>query len=158
MKAGDFFEHLMGSWSFYRKLIVNDAKSLSGTVNGTVVVVQIAVDQLHYQENGQFISTQGTFNIQREYIYEYVEKEDKMEKFFCQNREKQGLFYSLVSDNRLLSTTNHLMLGKHLCAQDTYVANYLFEENNTNFTLTYKVSGPQKNYYSETTYFHPDAV
>ena len=156
MMIRDIFKKLQGVWSFSRNLIRNDVLQPLGTVKGTVKLSSFIENNndLYYLEEGELIMSNGEkFNIRKEYIYSYHEKEDQIEKYFAQDGKKEGIFYKLNFKDHTQTASKSQSIcatGEHLCSKDNYQANYEFLEDK--FKLTYKVNGPNKDYTYETVY------
>lgn len=140
------FKNLPGVWVFNRTLInIQDPKT-SGEVSGLAEFRPMQGEQnlLQYYEVGTFVTNAGDkWQIKKEYFFAFNEKTYSIEKYFAKDDLKDDLFYAL----------NENLEGAHNCGQDKYVANYKYENDDfKEFSLTYKVTGPHKNYISETKY------
>jgi len=142
----EIFRKLPGIWAFSRTLVNFQEPQSSGTVTGLAEfrAVPGVQDLLHYFEKGTFVTEAGAkFPIQREYFFEFNEKNRNIEKYYATDGAKGGLLYALSAN----------LTGEHLCGEDTYKANYQFpSDDSKEFTLTYEVTGPIKNYTSKTRY------
>jgi hypothetical protein len=142
----EIFKKLPGIWSFHRTLSDLLEPKSSGVVTGLAEFRPVAdsANLLHYFEAGTFTTEGGTtHSIKKEYFFAFNEKTRNIEKYFAENGTKAGLFYILGSD----------LAGQHLCVKDNYKASYAYPNDDfREFTLTYDVTGPSKDYSSRTKY------
>lgn len=81
----------------------------------------------------------------QKYKYKFDPEANTLTKYFWDDR----LFYKLCFDELAAGNDvigGHRVCGEHLCIQDNYVANYLFNESGKSYTLKYSVNGPKKCY------------
>ncbi len=146
MKTGKaIFESLKGIWIFERKISEN------GVVKGKAIFEEVKPDILNYREKGTWLRLNQTFEISKEYQYQYHPENDKITVFFSDKPlrvfyEMNFISFADEKDSGHVSAT-----GKHLCKKDTYKAQYKFINKNK-FLLFYHVIGPKKNYTSETVF------
>lgn len=126
----NIFHNLEGEWSIRRKL--GDI----GEAEGRARFLQVSGDSnvLSYEEKLE-ITFFGSDKHQghQEYKFIYDPERNSISKY-----NSSGVFmYQLqFSDNEAY--------GEYLCDKDKYIATYIFLDGK--FTLTYEVSGPNKNY------------
>jgi hypothetical protein len=146
LKNYEFFKKLPGAWKFARTLNNLLDPNMSGQVVGEAKFMTVTDDenQLHYSESGVFETALGNkYDIKKEYFFVFNQITRNVEKHFAQNGIKVGLFYVLSAD----------FGGEHLCNKDNYKAKYEFDNDDlSDFSLTYQVSGPSKTYTSVTKY------
>lgn len=141
----EIFSRLPGHWSFTRTLSNFKEPLSSGIVTGNASFTPTddPTHILHYKETGLFKSNSTEHTIYNEYFFVFNEKTKNIEKHFAQNGIKTGLFYIIDAQHN----------GNHICVNDHYAASYAFiDECFKEFSLTYKVTGPLKDYVSETKY------
>ena len=148
------FQNLHGTWSFARKIDNHKVSALSGIVTGTAHFSAITEYQLHYAESGIFTTATGAeLAVKQEYSYAYSPQSQEITKYFCREQQNTGLFYELKF-NGANGVNGGTPIGEHLCVRDHYSAQYDFGSklDFSEFTLTYKVQGPDKDYITKTTY------
>jgi hypothetical protein len=135
------FFSLIGDWQLLRT--INQADQLF-TAKGTTSFTKVDDSKLLYQEECTLCMPDSKLIMTREYFYLYNKDKDQIEKYFSQDQKQTYLFYVIDKNHE----------GSHLCVKDTYKAKYSFEklDKSNEFTLTYHVKGPTKNYTSITTY------
>lgn len=142
----EIFCRLADTWSFIRILNNIEEPLLSGVVTGNASFEKVSGQNnlLHYKEYGTLNTKTGKkHTISKEYFYAFNSSTNNIEKYFAQGGIKTGLFY-IIDANRT---------AEHLCLNDHYQAKYEFNNDSfKEFTLSYKVSGSNKNYISETRY------
>ncbi len=169
------------SWKITRRLESANLKLPSGNFEGKADFTRrLASDpdaegsktEYAYLEQGK-LSTDGgmSFDAQRRYRYNYSEEDDRIDAYFDDSADK-GFFHS----QRFLAPGEEAReggmwapwvgearegwcaMGEHLCAPDTYVAAYWFHFSGIHLSewrVTYKVKGPNKDYVSYTTFTRP---
>ena len=145
------FNNLQGIWKFHRKLKLKAKNVSCGEAVGTAVFEKTDNNLLFYREEGVLTTPGGEqLKIYRENFYEYSEKDDNIVKFFSENKQKLTFMYDLKFSK---TEKNINANGKHICINDTYEASFTFPENEFDkFSLIYDVTGPTKDYLSETSY------
>src|SRR5258708_3648946 len=179
--AGAVYSAWQGSWKIPRRLESANLKLPSGDFEGKADFTRRLTSdpdaedsktEYAYLEQGK-LSTDGgmSFDAQRRYRYNYSEEDDRIDAYFDDSVDK-GFFHSL----RFLATGEEAReggmwapwvgearegwcaMGEHLCAPDTYVAAYWFHFSGIHLSewrVTYKVKGPNKDYVSYTTFTRP---
>ncbi len=142
MKTICFFQRLSGSW------IISRFISNHGCVRGDATFRQIETNVLHYHEQGLLTleSSKRTLACYRDYVYRYEYESDAIFVYFVEAGKADRLFHMLRFP---LSDEPSVARATHHCKSDTYEAIYELI-NADNFKITYKVSGPNKNYESHT--------
>lgn len=168
------FAMLEGKWKLFRKLRSAIPSYPSGNFEGTAVFTKRTPtsheydDEYVYTENGEFITEQGlALKAHRRYVYRFQKKTNLISAWFVKPAGESTvdyLFHTLDfasipnespeprKDNKTLFVKAN---GQHLCIDDHYQANYLFEFNNfgcSEWGLEYVVKGPKKNYISNSKY------
>ena len=142
----EIFKKLPGTWIFERTLNNLLQPQSSGVVNGHAKFIPVHGTQnlIHYLETGIFETKGGAkYPITKEYFFAFNEQTHNIEKYFAEHGAKSGLFYVLGQD----------LSGEHLCVKDNYKARYNYlDDDFQEFSINYEVTGPQKNYSSETRY------
>lgn len=116
----------MGSWSIFRHF------GAQGLAVGQAAFTLLTPSLLAYREDLEVHIPGFSEAVYQEYLYVFEE----------------GCVYKKFKDNRLfyrLEVSNAEATGAHLCGEDHYQAHYSFLGQN-NFTLTYRVKGPRKDY------------
>lgn len=154
MNIRKIFDNLKGVWKFQRNVRNKADNSPIGIMNGTATLDLIGNNQLHYKEEGELsLIGQAMVQARKEYLYLYLEQEDRIEKHFSQDGNDTGYMYTLQFRKSLEPNTIHA-IGNHLCKNDNYDASYEFEEKSdgscNRYKLTYIVIGPEKDYIAET--------
>jgi len=159
MKIANIFSMFQGKWNFFRTLSDRATGVSMGTVCGQVTFTPIKTNVLHYKEEGEFTTALGEkLSAYREYLYTFNKEKDEIEKHYSKNGEDEGLFYLLqFQSSSSVNTKAVSASGNHLCLRDQYKASYEFipnedQESFSQFRLRYEVTGPQKNYISNTTF------
>ena len=125
------FSTLEGSWRISRTI------SGYGAVIGTAVFTKKEESELHYREEGDWMTTLGTVHrVYREYIYRQA-LDGEIGVYFADQPMK--LLHPLQFDASNEAT------GEHVCNKDSYQAKYVFVDDDC-FTLAYIVKGPEKDY------------
>ena len=135
------FSSLIGKWQLLRTINQTDQVF---TAKGTSSFTKVDDSTLFYQEECTLFMPDSKLIMTREYFYLYNKEKNQIEKYFSHNQKQSYLFYIVNTEYR----------GSHLCVKDMYKAKYSFEklDKSSEFTLTYQVTGPTKNYTSITTY------
>ncbi len=134
------FHFLEGTWHFTRRI------SHYGQMQGTATFRKAPSNgnQLHYREDGQLQSNDGTsMTAFREYNYRL--ENGVISVYFTD----QKLFHTLIFDQTASDHTTITATATHLCECDTYDATYTFKIPNE-FFLRYTVKGPKKEFSIET--------
>ncbi|EGG14666.1 hypothetical protein DFA_10924 [Cavenderia fasciculata] len=122
------------------------------TVTGSATFVPLDNDSntLRYTEEGvlEQEDTGARYPVNQKYIYRYDEQADRISVYFDETPER--LLHTLIIDQPQPQPNTLFATGHHPCGDDTYNATYQFEMPQHRFTLTYNVSGPNKNYQMST--------
>lgn len=147
MKAAyNIFNNLSGTWLITRILQSKKPGLPSGKVTGFAKFNPLDKNTLHYVEQGKFETEQNeSFEVKRENIYSYEEGSDSISKYNSENGKKGSLLFKLTTNESKAE-------GVHLCGNDRYEVFFHFvgAENFKEFSLTYEVTGPEKDYTSKT--------
>ncbi len=141
-RSEQILSSLRGSWKIERTITHRFPIIESYQATGSAKFSLEEVHTLHYEEEVKLrnLRTKDVFQSTQQYVYRYDAVLDTLTKHFSDGR----LFYKLeISDNGAS--------GYHLCQEDHYSAEYLFESQE-NFSLTYLVKGPRKDYTMQTQY------
>lgn len=146
MNLEKLFLNLNNTWNFQRRIDSKTKALPSGTVRGQATISLVSDNFLLYQEEGTFkTKQQNEFKVGQRYAY-CLQKGPEIIKCFVDENNKTRLFYALVfsleADGSLSAT------GTHLCGMDHYQASYAFpkSEGFSDFSLSYRVKGPTKDY------------
>jgi hypothetical protein len=133
------FDSLEGAWQLDRVI------SNYGVADGLAMFNRSSVNYLAYREDVKLKQNESSlvYDAFREYTYFYDESQDKIQQSF-----KDG---SLFCELKFTDNNNSTAAGEHQCSLDLYSAHYNFYDEN-NFTLSYKVKGPEKDYLITTRY------
>lgn len=159
MRLGSLFASLTGRWRFFRVFNERTTGASLGTASGEVNFVPQGKNVLHYLEKGEVTNPLGErVQAYREYLFKYNEQRDEIAKHYAKDGKDDGLFYLLKFDHSSAYPKAVSATGDHLCVKDFYKATYEFFTNNegseaiNKFTLKYDVTGPNKNYITDTTF------
>ncbi|KAL0487838.1 NhaA1 [Acrasis kona] len=147
------FKSLQGDWNFTRNLNSTNKNLPSGNVIGTCgfSIASKELQQYIYNEQGVFYSDVGEMNVKKNYVYEL--SDNMLSVYFTSNNEKSDLFHHLDFDT---PRNVNIASGYHLCGNDEYFVKYQFalcdDGSVKEFSITYKVIGPMKNYTSFSKY------
>lgn len=123
MNPSQILQYLKGNWKITREIIYNNiGKTIKAEGKAQFIPKE---NGLEYSEEIELDT-----NIQSSQQYLYKLEGSKLCKYFKDGR----LFYELDDNGRAV----------HKCKNDLYEAEYSFSKNS--FTLTYKISGPSKDY------------
>lgn len=145
------FNGLEGIWKFRRKLQHKGIDHPYGEAVGTAVFEKTENNVLFYREEGVLTTNaEEELKFYRENFYEYSENDDKVAKYLAENKQKLTFMYDL----QFVKTEKDVLAnGTHLCVNDTYKARFRFPKDEFDtFDLLYEVTGPKKDYLSETSY------
>lgn len=143
------FNSLEGSWQLERA--IPNQGLVKGEASFTPYQQEVKSGTvLHYEEKGILTLTdKKEFNFSREYFYHF--NNDQISVFFVEDDKPGKLFHILKFSQRFKETDLMRASARHHCRDDIYDATYLFQNENQ-FTLSYRVYGPTKNYSSETVF------
>ena len=139
----EIFDSWVGEWKISRRL------GEYGTIEGVAKFSHDVGEQVLYRED--LLLTYFSIiskPVYREYTYFYNNGE--IEKKFHDQTNLNQKFYALIFDDLHLTAT-----GKYICNQDAYLAYYNFFSKNQ-FSLSYKVEGPNKQYIITSSYIRVD--
>ncbi|KAH8890443.1 hypothetical protein GQ53DRAFT_721683 [Thozetella sp. PMI_491] len=170
------FRSLLGEWKLERDLISRLPSHPSGHFSGTAKFLlrrgtkdgrDTEFERLEqdgdpgleylYIEDGEFRAENGMiFRATRRYIWRYNEQTDKLSVWFAKTDDQKKADYlfhqvefKVPADQESSADAVWEADAGHLCIDDFYNVNYTFQfaaVNLTNWTLAYKVNGPQKDY------------
>jgi len=169
-RSAILFKALNGPWSFNRSLVSKLTHTPSGTVTGTATLLPIAptsessAAEYLYTEEGTMTTSQGLqMNTRRRYVWRLSKATETssptISVFFVKpdNFSPDGLFHHLQfskSPSQSIKAS-----GSHWCEPDQYEAEYEFSAKGrdgpislADFSITYHVKGPQKDYTSMTNF------
>ncbi|KAL9608953.1 MAG: hypothetical protein Q9167_006237 [Letrouitia subvulpina] len=168
------FEKLGGIWNVSRTISSALPTYPSGVFKGEAVFEQrpptneeFRAEYL-YVEQGKFTTNQGVeFQASRSYVYRLEKDQDVVSAWFVKpddNTTVDYLFHQLRftdQDSRISNAVGAekgrsvLAEGYHLCVEDHYSPFYVFSIDSrelTDWSLQYSVTGPQKDYVTQTQY------
>lgn len=134
------FKDLAGQWTFVREIKNTYSAQLSGHVTGVAEFMHFKdlANVLHYVEHGDFITDNDHRNtVTQEYFYKFSDS-GEIEVYFASAGKMLELFHVI----------NDASITTHVCKNDRYHIQYEFYIDQ--FSITYSVIGPQKNYISKT--------
>lgn len=138
----EMYASLEGQWQFHRTI------PQQGHAEGIVQFKPMVNEshRLYYQEQGRFYpkNVQKSFNIQRDYIYEFSKATILI--YHARSGIQGELFLELK-----FNQTSSQAQATHLCKQDLYCASFDWLSKKA-FTIAYQVKGPKKNYQIQTEY------
>ena len=137
------FNSLAGHWQLERRI------PNQGLVKGQACFSNYKESStLHYQETGILtLEDKKEFNFSREYFYYY--ENEQISVFFVENARPGKLFHTLEFSPRFKDADPIRACARHHCRHDIYDATYSFQDDKQ-FTVSYRVHGPTKNYSSAT--------
>lgn len=139
LPTAEFFARLPGEWVVQRK-IISGADHRELELVATFVVLDTL--SLHYRETGVLQTNQSEFVFYREYEYCFDPVKDSISVYFSANRQRGGLF------NTLIFAASGLAIARHVCGEDEYEAKYSFWVDQVDcFEVEYWVKGPHKGYW-----------
>lgn len=173
VSSKQLFDYLPGIWKLSRKtftplknwqnsgaecIIANGyAAFIASKTEPNLLIYSEKVYVRNLNDSNLDATTPATVAKQK-YHYRYEETTRNIVKYFSDGR----LFYELNinsapkpegsekhAEETLSGQSVIQACGEHLCIQDNYVANYVFnnlDSTNSKFTLSYSVSGPKKCY------------
>lgn len=133
---------LLGTWKIERTITHRFPLVESYEAIGSAKFILEEAHILCYQEEMELrnLRTHDIFQSTQQYVYRYEPASDALTKYFSDGR----FFYALEISGNMAS-------GSHLCKEDHYDAEYIFESQK-NFSLTYLINGPRKDYGMKTLY------
>jgi hypothetical protein len=143
MKIGEIFPLLEGEWQFDREI------PDYGIVKGNASFKKESSDNLEYHEEGLLFHNNGIKTyIKHSCSYRLVGEEILILLRHNDNKEEISfkLEFKPIKQNHPL-----IAEGKYICGRDNYQTRYIFHMP-SQFTITYKVNGPNKEYISQTEY------
>ena len=161
---------LSGKWLLRRNLNSVISTYPSGLFEGRAVFearepTDIAFDlEYLYSESGKFTTEQGfVMQATRQYVYRYQASTDTISIWFVSTVDHWSvdyLFHALEFEkmdflNGKDSILSRCAKGYHLCVQDDYQAEYIFqikEAELLQWAVTYTVKGPNKEYTAAASY------
>ncbi|KAL9095427.1 MAG: hypothetical protein Q9165_002298 [Trypethelium subeluteriae] len=161
--ARKVFDSLEGAWTIRRKLTSAMPGYPTGFLQGTANFLPrpptaAAFDAEYlYLEQGELHPDSGPkMQASRMYVYRYHAPKDQISTWFVKDDglSVDYLFNELQHDPSTKQDDPGVftLKGDHLCVNDMYYASYEFRppEDNMNFSVTYKVQGPKKDYSHDT--------
>ena len=160
------FRALQGNWNMSRSLRSARDDFPSGRFTGRASFhLRRPTDpdfdfEYLYEEQGTLTTDHGAkMDAHRRYVYRYEENADKITVWFVKPDGKavDYLYHELGFEKPKDNEQQPAWLAKadHLCEADFYYSQYRFEFNGValkGFTVRHTVTGPKKDYTSETTY------
>lgn len=162
--AAAAFRAMQGTWDLARKVDSRHPSSPGGTLKGTAhfhprepTAPSVSAEYL-YMEEGTFTMDNGfSFPATRRYVYRYSEIEDQICTYFVQEDgvSAEKLFNKLVFERPDSDKKGWIAKSSHWCDPDKYNSDCEFRFRGASlesFGITYKVSGPKKDYTHESWY------
>ncbi|KAL8649919.1 MAG: hypothetical protein Q9210_004125 [Variospora velana] len=167
------FEALQGAWALTRTIRSSLPTYPSGKFKGEAAFKRrhSSAEEYHdeylYSETGTFNTVSGlTFQASRQYVYRYQASSDIISAWFVKpddRTEVDYLFHELQMgksrdlEDRYASQVKLIIKARayHLCVDDHYTPDYSFRLKDgilDDWSLTYHVKGPQKDYIAEACY------
>ncbi|CAD6578638.1 MAG: hypothetical protein ASARMPREDX12_008917 [Alectoria sarmentosa] len=165
----EIFNSLKGSWKLLRNLDSLLSTYPSGILEGTAIFTQrLPTDEGYdaeylYSERGEFKTQQGlTMEATRQYVYRYSRTTDVISVWFVKPDDGSAVDYFFHKLD--FRETGHGIgsgleswsaSGYHLCVEDNYNANYLFQLRDSKIAqwhAVFDVHGPKKDYVAKATY------
>ncbi|KAL8691434.1 MAG: hypothetical protein Q9218_003336 [Villophora microphyllina] len=167
------FAALEGRWDIKREISSALPTYPSGTFAGEAVIAGriLGGDKIDkeylYTEHGTFTTDQGlSFPATRQYVYRFRRATDTMSAWFVKTDGSSAvdyLFHELQLDSATEADDADYPQGQmvvratgyHLCVEDHYTPEYKFllkHGSLQEWTLSYRVKGPQKDYHTEATF------
>lgn len=176
---GNVFKAFEGNWKVSRRLESGMSTYLSGNFQGTASFeMRSPTDPAYdaeylYLEKGQFSSEQGLImSATRRYVYRFQRSNNTISAWFVKAEDGSSVDYlfhhvnfTSWSQETLLQTDKKRKClleadGQHMCIDDDYRANYLFQFQDTKcdgWELKYSVKGPRKAYTANARYIRDDS-
>jgi hypothetical protein len=131
---------LFNGKTWFLKRTIDDENGKLQFVYGTVKFTSINENNVLYTESGTNNLNQA---YEQNYVYELVsEKVMQVWLFDSINKSKTNLYFTF---NPTLLGINQAPPSPHYCGQDTYYITICLIDQNQ-YTIKYKVKGPNKNY------------
>lgn len=180
VEPGRLFTILEGKWKLFRTFQSSNSNYPSGTLEGTAIFERRAPtspdydDEYLYTEDGQFLTEQGLrLGAHRHYVYRFQKGMKVVTAWFVKPSDNSSVDY-LFHKLEITSIENQPFgsmkdrntqfvkaRGHHLCIDDDYYANYLFEFKGLNCSewgVEYIVKGPKKDYIANSKYLRVNAT
>ncbi|KAI4097592.1 MAG: hypothetical protein LQ344_000325 [Seirophora lacunosa] len=173
LQSHRLFNALHGAWKITRTIKSALPSYPSGNFKGKATFERRKPsaegyhDEYLYSESGTFSADQGlTFQASRQYVYRYQASSDAISAWFVKPDDRSTVDYlfhelrmedSRETDDRQASQDQLVVRASayHLCVDDHYSPDYIFQLKNgilDDWSLTYHVKGPQKDFIAEACY------
>lgn len=133
------FQALDGMWKIDRII------KPGGVMTGQVEFRPVSETQYHYTEQGRLTTEAGNVieDVTRAYIYKF--ENNTIQIYYADGPDNGALFQTLNFIDKSCAT------AEHFCGQDLYKSEYQFNFADS-FTIRHIVTGPKKDYVSETVF------
>ncbi len=143
IKSTYILKLLEGKWSLSRTLENSIDSKLSAEANGETTIEIVDDRTLSYLENVKTLF-KNKIEIKGKASYKFQLDDGKLHQYT--NDENYMFELEFFTHN----SERHAQ-ASYMCGQDRYNVEYIFR-NNDNFTVTYEVLGPNKNYTTNTNF------
>jgi len=146
----DIFEYFDGKWNISRNISNFLAPEYNGKADGQVIINKLpSSSDVSYYENVEItfdngLKTNGT----QEYIFQLVDGAISQHRFKTKTTKKSEKMYDL---NFIENKEGLLAVDKYQCGDDLYQVKY-FINSYDDFFVQYIVTGPKKNYITQTSF------
>lgn len=137
MDIQDIFQQLSGWWEINRQI------SPGGVILGEVEFEAVSDDEYAYREHGTLTLDHGDVVEGVTRSYRYIYKEGAIQVLYADGPDDGKLFQVLEFEDKTRAQ------AQHLCGQDLYQSRYEFYLPDS-FSITHTVTGPKKDYVSDT--------
>ena len=150
MRTSRIFNQLEGNWVFTR---IIHGPEIRAQVTGNAKFIRDSIDNnpsLFYREEGELTTNNLTTPIYKEYLY--LLSKTNISVYFSNNKEQGNLYHTLEFQDAEKNIETWKATAFHLCGQDSYNTEYIFQNKEEKFKIIHTVKGPNKNYTSDTTF------
>ena len=149
MNAQDIFKYFCGKWTITRHLNNLAHPYLSASAKGKVIIKENSLDSNNYSEKVDITFLNGNKTTgSQEYIFKLIDNRISQYRFIQRGSDEIEKMYDL---NFVTNKERLLACSKYKCGKDLYQVEYSINEQN-NFSIKYIVSGPNKNYITQTSF------
>lgn len=148
VSASTILDLLKGEWFLKRKLINVKDQDFSGSASGTTKLLESSENALSYDEtvivnfdNGAEMNTTAAYKFQVE--------EDKLHQYIVTQANTEQNEDHMFELDFFAATSQIYAMASYKCGNDNYSVQYSFSSDNR-FSVIYIVSGPHKDYFTET--------
>lgn len=146
--ASKILNLLKEEWSLNRKLINAKDKDFSGSASGTTKFLECDENTLSYDERIKVNFVNG-IEVDATATYKFQIEEDKLHQYLVTPTSTEPKEDHMFELDFFTTSSQICSEASYICGSDNYSVRYSFH-NNDSFRITYTVSGPNKNYSTET--------